>query len=331
MTTASSCFRMIQKSPAVNSLSIGKSGLEKNRGSGCNLFYKIVYRRSLKQKLCSYSYNMTCLKAEHLLKGAAYFQLLPQLSISPAFQGVWAPLDRAGRQCAWECFMTPAEPQLMGLLSSSPSGCQQPLFLQFTFPSNIRNIDNPITCVSDWIQSQNNCDITWITVSSCSKSKITRPSQNSCRSLTTASLCRKLLLIAAISMCLHPDPSCALPLAAAKPTLHLCRLADLHPTCYPASLLPSQVNDLIAWSNFSLPGQRTYTHIVHAALLPSFLQGTRVPALDTMSVLFFRLSSPYSSTCICMMLSAFPHPAEGPDLRIGKDEYSISNARKLKM
>lgn len=64
---------------------------------------------------------------------------------------------------------------------------------------------------------------------------------------------------------------------------------------------------------------------------PPFLQGTLVPALDTMSVLFFRLSSPYSSTCICMMLSAFPLPAEGPDLRIGKDAYRISNARKLKM
>ena len=131
--------------------------------------------------------------------------------------------------------MTPAEPQLTGC-SHQPPWVDSSLDSWFTFPSNTRNIIDPITCVSDWIQSQDNRDITWITVSPCSEASAYHetPAAHS-YVLTTASSCHRLLLITAVSIHLHPDPSCPLPLTIAKPTLHLCRLAVLHP---PATQLP---------------------------------------------------------------------------------------------
>lgn len=79
-------------------------------------------------------------------------------------------------------------------------------------------------------------------------------------------------------------------------------------TCSSAShQLPSfpvswQGQDLITCSDFNLPAPPIPWAPVLTAILPpscpfSFLQGTLVPALDTMSVLFFGLPSPYTNMC----------------------------------
>lgn len=134
----------------------------------------------------------------------------------------------------------------------------QPSFLEFTFPSNTRNMINAITLCC-WLDTKSVITVLlpWSQFLIVQNPKIMCLSRNSCCLLisTHNSLLRPLclLLITAVSIHLHPNPSCPFPLTIAKPALRLCRLAVLHPSCYPASLFPGQVNDLITGSNFSLP------------------------------------------------------------------------------
>lgn len=90
------------------------------------------------------------------------------------------------------------------------------------------------------------------------------------------------------------------------------------PPSYPASLFPDKVKTLLlvlTLASLPLPPPTSCAHSYPATKLPFFLlQATLVPALDTMSVLFFGLSFPYNSTRVYMMLSAFTLLAVWPDL-----------------
>lgn len=107
---------------------------------------------------------------------------------------------------------------------------------------------------------------------------------------------RGLVLRTAVSIHLHPSPSCPLSLKASSAFVQTCSSAS---PCYPASLFPSQANDLVIWPNSSLlhwarlPPIRLLllrTGLLSAgqgaALLPACLWATLVTSLNTVSVCF---------------------------------------------
>lgn len=94
--------------------------------------------------------------------------------------------------------------------------------------------------ISDWIQSQYNCDITLITVSNCLKSKDHMPIK---KLLLLTRACSQQPSYATVTFACHcnfysspPKSFLSSFLNLVKPTLCLHRRALLHPICYSASL-----------------------------------------------------------------------------------------------
>lgn len=143
--------------------------------------------------------------------------------------------------------LTPRSPSS----SLSSSRRWQPSFLWFLCPLNTWNITSPIICVPHQIQSQDNYDYYLDPTSPCPKSKEYVPI---IKLLLLSHMCSQqppyateLLLITAISIQLHPNPSCP-PSQLLQSQLCIC--ADLQ-FCIPlATQLPCFSN----WSTTSSLG-----------------------------------------------------------------------------
>lgn len=181
------------------------------------------------------------------MQDAAYFHLPPQLSTSP-WRGQDISINASGLRLGSSWW---AVTHHLHQVDSS--------FLSWDLYSHLilEASSAQLPCISDWIPSQYNCDITLITVSNSSKSKDHMPIKKLAAHsyvLTTTSWCHRvfcsslqfLVLSTQILPVFFPEP------AAVKPASRLCRLALLYPLLL--SFHSRQVSDLMTWSDLSVPG-----------------------------------------------------------------------------